>query len=42
MVMERTAEAGKTADQVGTPGDRSLDEVEVGGAHEALGTSHAE
>lgn len=40
--MERTAEAGKTTDQVSTPGNWSLNEVHVGGAHEVLGTSHLE
>lgn len=41
-LMERTAEAGKTTDQVCTPGNGSLNEVHVGGAHEVLGTSHLE
>jgi hypothetical protein len=40
--MGRTAEAGKTTDHVCMPGDRGLNEVEVGSAHELLGTSHVE
>ena len=42
MLVEQTSEAGETADHVGAPGDCSLNEVEVGSAHEVLGTSHIE
>lgn len=42
MALERTAEAGKTTDQVRAPGDRGLDEVKVSRAHEVLGVRHFE